>query len=207
MKGNSDIRNQYTLNIDVNHVTSEKSVKLPGINIGNKLSFDEHVSSLCKKASNQLNAISRLHRYLGFKEKEVLINSFVYANFNYCPQISHFCSVRKIEQIQTRALRILYIDFDSDYKTLLDKSGKCTMEVKRLRTLGLEIFKTLDNLDPAFMKEIFHRTNYLTHGRNNIQVNVTKTAQYGDKGFRTLGPHIQNSLPDMKPVVRTNFQM
>ena len=140
MKGNSDIRNQYALNIDVNHVTSEKSVKLPGINIGNKLSFDEHVSSLCKKASNQLNAISKLHRYLGFKEKEVLINSFVYANFNYCPQISHFCSdksVKQIEQIQTRALRTLYIDFDSDYKTLLDKSGKCTMEVKRLRTLGL----------------------------------------------------------------------
>ena len=41
--------------------------------------------------------------------------------------IWHFCSaksVRKIEQIQTRALRILYNDFDSDYKTLLDKSRK-----------------------------------------------------------------------------------
>ena len=30
-------------------------------------------------------------------------------------------SVRKIEQIQTRALRVLYIDFDSDYKIVLDK--------------------------------------------------------------------------------------
>ena len=126
----------YTLNIDSNQVTSEKFVKLLGINIDNKLSFDEHVSSLCKKASNQLDAISRLHRYLGFKEKEVLINSFVYANFIYCPLIWHFCSakfVRKIKQIQTRALKILYNDFDSDYKTLLEKSGKCTMELKRLR--------------------------------------------------------------------------
>ena len=49
-----------------------------------KLSFDEHVSPLCKKASNQLNAISKLHRYLGFKEKETLNNSFAHANFNYC---------------------------------------------------------------------------------------------------------------------------
>ena len=71
--------NQYTLNIDDNQATSEKSMKLLGVNIDNKLSFDEHVSSLCKKASNQLNAISRFHKYFGFKEKEVLINSFAYA--------------------------------------------------------------------------------------------------------------------------------
>ena len=38
MKGNSDICNQYTLNIDGNQVTSEKFVKLLGINIDKKLS-------------------------------------------------------------------------------------------------------------------------------------------------------------------------
>ena len=138
VKQNSDMCNQYTLNIDGNQVTLEKFVKLLGVTIDNKSSFDEHVSSLCKKASNQLNVVTRLHSYLGFKEKEVLLNSFVYASYNYCPLICHFCSaksVRKIEQIQTRTLRILCNDFDSDWKTLLDNSGKCTMEVKRLRTL------------------------------------------------------------------------
>ena len=87
VKGNSGMWNQYFLNIDGNQVTSEKSVKLLGINIDNKLPFDGHVSSLCKKASNQLNATRRLHKYLRFKEKEVLTNSFVYADFNYCPLI------------------------------------------------------------------------------------------------------------------------
>ena len=67
-KRNSDMSNQYALNIDGNQVTSEKSIKLLGVNTDNKLSFDEHVFSLCKKVTNQLNPISRLHRYLGFKE-------------------------------------------------------------------------------------------------------------------------------------------
>ena len=199
IKRNSNMEDQYTLNIDGNQVNSEKSVKLLGISIDNKLSFEEHVSSLCKKASNQLNAISRLHRYLGFKEKEILINSFVYANFNYCPLIWHFCpakSVRKIERIQERALRILYNDFESDYEVLLKQSGKCTMEVRRLRTLALEIFKTLQNLNPIFMEEIFQKTKWMTHRPNNIQVNTHKTVKYGDKSLRTLGPQIWNSLPE-----------
>ena len=199
IKRNSNMEDQYTLNIDGNQVNSEKSVKLLGISIDNKLSFEEHVSSLCKKASNQLNAISRLHRYLGFKEKEILINSFVYANFNYCPLIWHFCpakSVRKIERTQERALRILYNDFESDYEVLLKQSGKCTMGVKRLRTLALEIFKTLQNLNPIFMEEIFQKTKWMTHRPNNIQVNTHKTVKYGDKGLRTLGPQIWNSLPE-----------
>ena len=67
------------------------------------------------------------------------------------------------------------------------------MEVKHLRTLGLDVFKTLNNLNPAFMEEIFHITKWLTHRPSNMQVNVHKTAKYGDKSLRTLGPHIWNS--------------
>ena len=81
---------------------------------------------------------------------------------------------------------------------------ECTMEVKRLITLGLEIFKTLNNLNHDFMEEIFYRTKWLTHRPNNLQVNVYKTAKYGDKSLRNLGPHIWNSLLEhMK--AETNF--
>ena len=49
-------------------------------------------------------------------------------------------SVRNIEQIQIRALKMLRNNFDSDYKTILDRTGRGTMEVKRLRALGLKTF-------------------------------------------------------------------
>ena len=81
---------------------------------------------------------------------------------------------------------------------------ECTMEVKRLITLGLEIFKTLNNLNHDFMEEIFHRTKWLTHRLNNLQVNVYKTAKYGDKSLRNLGPHIWNSLLEHTKA-ETNF--
>ena len=136
---------------------------------------------------------------MGFKEKEILLNSFVYSNFNYCPLVWHFCSaksVKKIEKIEERALRILYNDFSSDFESILNKSGKSTMEVKRPRTLALEIFKTINNMNPEHMKEIFHKTAFTTHRPLNLKVNENHTTKYGNKSLRYLGPHIRNSLPN-----------
>ena len=46
------------------------------------------------------------------------------------------------------------------------------------------------------MEEIFHKTKWLTPRPNNIQVNVSKTAQYGEKGLKILGPHMWSSLTE-----------
>ena len=37
------------------------------------------------------------------------------------------------------------------------------MEVKKLRTLAIEIFKTLNNQNPSFMREMFYRSPYVSH--------------------------------------------
>ena len=157
IKKNSKMKDSYPPNINDQKINSANCVKVLGIEIDNKLCFEQHISTLCKKASNQLNAIGRIQKNMDFKEKEILLNSFVYSNFNYCPLVWHFCSSKsltKIEKIQGRALRLLHNDFTSDYSELLNRSGKPSMEVTRLRTLALEIFKTLNILNPDYMKEI-----------------------------------------------------
>ena len=70
------------------------------------------------------------------------------------------------------------------------------MEIKRIQTVALEIFKTLNNLNPNFMKDIFYFSPYNTHKKYDIFVNSRNTSSYGDKSLRALGPHIWNSLPE-----------
>ena len=77
------MKDSYALNINSQTVNSENGVKLLEIEISNTLFFSKYISTLYKKASNQLNAIGRIQKYIGFKEKEVLLNSFVLSNFNY----------------------------------------------------------------------------------------------------------------------------
>ena len=66
------------------------------------------------------------------------------------------------------------------------------MEGKRLKTLSLEVFKTLNNINPEYMREIFHhKTNVSTHRPLNLEVNEKNTSKYGNN----LGAHISKSLP------------
>ena len=95
---------------------------------------------------------------MGKEEKEALIDSFIFSNFNYCLLVWHFCSCKssqKIEKTQLPSQRIIYNDYSSNYHTLLKLSQILSMEIKRLRNLALEIFKTINHLNPSFMKRIF----------------------------------------------------
>ena len=63
--------NKHEMYIDNKKVVSENSVKLLGIEINNQLKFDNHVSTLCRKAGSQLNTIGRLRKYIGFPKKSL----------------------------------------------------------------------------------------------------------------------------------------
>ena len=54
-----------------------------------------------------------------------------------------------------KALSFLYNNYQLSYEELLDKANSSTMNVKRLRFLCVKTYKTINNLDPSFMKSIF----------------------------------------------------
>ena len=88
-------------------IKSEETVKLLGIQLDYKLNFEQHISERCRKAASQLNVLKRLKQFIGFNARNILVQSFVYSNFDYCPL--WYCSsakdLQKIEKIQERAVR------------------------------------------------------------------------------------------------------
>ena len=84
----------------------QDSVTLLGVEIDNELNFNDHISNICKKAGNKINAISRIRSFLGQKEKEALVNTFVYSNFNCCSLVWHFSTKKSTNKIEknSRAL-------------------------------------------------------------------------------------------------------
>ena len=73
------------INIGDEQIIESNKVKLLGITIDADLSFNDHLNSICKKASNKLNALSRQHAILPFQRRKVLMRAFIISQFNYCP--------------------------------------------------------------------------------------------------------------------------
>ena len=154
-------------------IQASHSVKLLGVQIDDKLNFNLHITNTCRSTANQLNTLIRLKRFLSFVAKTVLVNSYFYSNFNYCPLVWMFSgakldkdrvkdkdkykeikieiNINKIESLQKRAPRYLYNNYESPYNTLLAKSGIGNMKASRLRSLCLEI---------KFNKPIFFERNF-----------------------------------------------
>ena len=178
-KENSDFSNTK---ISVNNENLEivPSVKLLGIQIDSQLNFNMHINNIFKSAANQLNALIKLNCFLGIDEKKVLVNSFVLSNFNYCPLvwfISSTKSWKKIENLQKRALRFLLNDYESSYEKLLEKSDKSTINLRSHRSLCLEVFKTIYELNPSFMNDHFQlrESNRPVREECRLNLNVPKT--------------------------------
>ena len=53
-----------------------------------------------------------------------------------------------------RVYRVIGLNYDSDCKTLLAKTGKTSMELKQISTLEIEICESINNLDPSIMRQI-----------------------------------------------------
>ena len=60
-----DIPTEFSIGTDI--VSIEKSVKLSGIHLDNRLNFNLHINSICKSASSQLNALVRLKKFSSFE--------------------------------------------------------------------------------------------------------------------------------------------
>ena len=179
-------------------INSESSVKVLGVIIDNRLTFTEHISRCCKKAARQLNALSRIAKYLDMKSKKLIFNSFIMSNFNYCPLVWHFCGKGnndKLEQIQERSLRTLLSYTRSDYESLLDTFGTIPLLTSRLKYMTLEAVRSVRQENAACLHDMFHVNEVPYEMRwNKIIQPKMKTTTHGLRSFSYLGAKLLNDL-------------
>ena len=151
MKGNEDkchvilsSQDNVHVNIGTAQIENSKCQKLLGINIDSKLTFEDHINRICKKASAKLNALSRISYYMDPLKRQLLVNVFFTSQFNYCPLTWMFHCRKlnnKINGLHERCLRLIYSDRNSSYEELLDKDNTVPIHQKNLQKLAIEMFK------------------------------------------------------------------
>ena len=144
-----------SMHIQNSDLSCEKTVKLLGIEIDYELNFDVHVSSICRKASQQLNVLKCLGSLLNRLSKLTIFHTFILSNFNFCPLAWHFCTEKnskKLEKVQERALRFVYEDYNSSYEELLHKAKAPSLQIRQIRTMALETIKIVSKIAPVCLQ-------------------------------------------------------
>ena len=208
MKANADkchllVTGNYEVSANINEfeIESSKKEKLLGISIDTTLSFEHHITSLCKKASQKLHALARIAHYMDFEKRRSLMKAFVISQFNYCPLIWMFHNRalnNRINKIHERKLRLVYQNKNLSFSELLELDSAVTIHEQNLQVLVTEIFKVKNNLSPEIMKQVFdfqEPYNNLRSETSQFRRENIKTTHYGIQSAKFLGPKIWVMVP------------
>ncbi len=101
---------EHCLTLDGCSIDSSSSVRNLGVLFDSNLSFDSHVSSICKTAFFHLKNISKLRTMLSVSNAEMLIHAFITSRVDYCNALLGGCSaclINKLQMVQNAAARVL----------------------------------------------------------------------------------------------------
>ncbi len=83
----------HCLILDGCSVNSLSSVRNLGVLFDSNLSFEKHVSSICKTAFSHIKNISKLRPMLSMSNAETLIHAFMTSRLDYCNALLSGCPV------------------------------------------------------------------------------------------------------------------
>ena len=183
------------------NIKCDDNVTLLSINLDYMLKFDDHVSEICKKASQQLAVLKLLGRFLTKQGKLVIYNSFIASNFSYCPLAWHLCSVsstNKLEQVQERALRFINNDYSSSISYLLKSTNTQPLHVRRLKQMACEVLRIVNKLSPEYINDLvkIKPSTYNFRADKQAEIPSVNTTRYGLRSFRSEAARVWNSLPN-----------
>ena len=155
---------------------------------------------MCKNASQQINILRRIGKYLNFESRKAVYHAFIMSTFNFCPLVWHFCSKsnEKLEIIHFRALKFIFQDFEASYDDLISRADTTTLHLSCLRGLAIESFKIIYGKSPVYLQNFttMKKSNYNFRYTNLLDIPRVRSTKYGNNSFGFQAAKPWNDLPE-----------
>ena len=175
--------------------------KLLGVYIDRDLSFNYHITNLCKKANNKLTALIRLGKFYNLDQRVLLMKSFVQSQFAYSPLVWMFHDRglnNKINNIHERALRFVYRDDVSSFGNLLKRDNSVTIHHRNIHTLATELYKVNSGEATDIISDIFVKNNNvgrILRSNNPFFLPQVNTVHFGHDSLKYFGSKVWGIIP------------
>jgi hypothetical protein len=189
------------LEVNLGHTSLKGSseVKLLGVIIDSQLTFYPHIQYMCKMASAKIKSICRIRGFLTQCQTNILFDAYIMSYFNYCPLVWMFCSKlahNLINKTHRRALRAKLNIFSCENDELLRIAKSESIHSRNLKLLIIEIFKSLNRLNPKIMWDTFPiKSNHYNSRRGSCIIIPPATSTRSINFFDFRAALAWNQLP------------
>ena len=176
--------------IGTSHIKNNCLEKLLGVKIASDLNFEEHINSICKKASAKLNALAKISPYIDEEKRRLIMNALFISKFNYCP-LTWMLRSRKlnknINRLHERCLRIIYNDSSSTFERLLTKDNFVSIHDRNLQVITTDMFQVYTEQGLDILQDVFSinsQPEYNLRNKTHFETRSVRTFYYGDNSLR-----------------------
>ena len=209
----------YELEVGNVKLMSVNTVTILGLEIDNKLCFNDHIDHMCQKTAAQINAMSRIKCNLDTTSLLVLYNSFIVSNFQYCNIVWMFTSktsLKKLDRLNERAIRLVYNDKSTNYQRLMSENKHLDIYKLCMKSLLCTMYKIWNNVSPTYISDIFRKnaiSNYNLRDDKKFILPLYTCKKFGYHCIDYIGAKAWNDLPthikarDTLPSFKHNLKM
>ena len=196
----------YDLKFNGAAIDIKEHLKILGVHLDNKLTFQEHISEILKKVFAKIAALRRLKRLVPCRTLLVLYRCFVLSQFEYCNSLLIGIGKtlnKKLEDANHYGLRtIMNLGRNINYESILRTADMNTLEHRRIEPALIIFYKCYKENGPSYLADLFE-PRITPYNLRNTGLNVTQNSynsKFRHNSYSFVISRIWNKLP---PYVKT----
>ena len=186
------------LKIHVDELEVVQKTEYLGVQIDNSLDWKEHIKVISSKVSKAVGFLRHAKPFLPEETLKTLYTRIIEPHFRYCCLVWG-CEINQSQKLQNRAARIVTgSSFDAPCQPLIKVLGWKTIDQLITSETNIMVFKSLHELAPQYMCNLFTRASQLTS--RYLRSTLTdlrlpkKNSKTGQKCFSFRGAKAWNDL-------------
>ena len=191
----------YDLKFNGAPIDIKEHLKILGVHLDNKLTFQEHINEILKKVFAKIAALRRLKRLVPCSTLLALYRCFVLSHFEYCNSLLIGIGKtlnKKLDDAYHYGLRtIMNWGSNINYESILRTADMNTLEHRRIEQALIIFYKCYKENGPSYLADLFE-PRITPYNLRNTGLNVTQNSynsKFRHNSYSFVISRIWNKLP------------